>query len=228
VPYLIDALKHESPSIRAYAALTLGQIGDKRSVLPLIPLVNDPDLEPQKYLCHALGHLGLTGVLDAEPKYRKLSGDAALMLTKSRNYELRSYAAEALRKMHYIPAIPVLLAMGEDPDPVHRTYAHEALAIITSQQFHWNNWKWQNWWLEMRGCSDPQGRVPDGPDVFHVVDTVHKTPAEREQERLNLQEQKRVGHVLTQEELYYYYPDPPPTRYKPMGTIYLPEEERGH
>lgn len=54
---LIEALKRESAQIRMLAADTLGQIGDRRAIVPLMNLFCDRDREVQESARMAMKHL---------------------------------------------------------------------------------------------------------------------------------------------------------------------------
>ena len=97
---LIDALRHPVPARAAFAAQTLGRLGDARAVEPLLEtLGRTDDPEVQEAVIQSLGTLG-----DA----RAVSALAAIMEDAHRFLTLRLAAAEALGNIGGEQAIAVL------------------------------------------------------------------------------------------------------------------------
>ncbi|NDJ34272.1 MAG: HEAT repeat domain-containing protein [Chloroflexi bacterium] len=55
VPSLLDALSHRSRHVRDAAAYTLGKIGSRAAVFPLIAVLRDPEPAVRKIAAYALG-----------------------------------------------------------------------------------------------------------------------------------------------------------------------------
>ena len=92
VPYLIDALKNASDEIRVQVADALGQIGDRRAIVPLIEALNtDLYKEVKAFAATGLGNMRARGE----------NNSAVIALTNALSYDdtTATNAAEALGKI---------------------------------------------------------------------------------------------------------------------------------
>ena len=95
IPALIQATTDEDATVRAWAALTLGQIGpDARAAIPvLIKLVGNPDEGCRNNACIALGDIG-PAAKDALPALRKALNDPSK--------DTRQFAKSAIDKIQVV------------------------------------------------------------------------------------------------------------------------------
>ena len=92
VPFLVDALKNASDEIRVQVADALGQIGDRRAIVPLIEALNtDPYKEVKAFAATGLGNMRTRGA----------NNSAVIALTNALSYDdtTATNAAEALGKI---------------------------------------------------------------------------------------------------------------------------------
>jgi HEAT repeat protein len=88
INFIINSLQNASPNIRKEAAETLGSIGDKSAVDPLINIINDNNWQVRASVVDALGNLGdkkaiwaLRGLLsDSDPRVRQRVSQALVKL----------------------------------------------------------------------------------------------------------------------------------------------------
>ncbi len=114
---LIKALGDRDWNVRYYAAMTLGDIGDKRAVEPLIKALGDKDSWVREYAAEALGKIGKPAV---EPLIKTL-GDGEKYV--------RENAAEALGKIGKPAVEPLIKALGDRNEDL-RYYAARVLGEI--------------------------------------------------------------------------------------------------
>ena len=92
VPFLMDALKNAADEIRVQVADALGQIGDRRAIVPLIEALNtDPHKEVKAFAATGLGNMYARGE----------NNSAVMALTDALSYDdtTATNAAEALGKI---------------------------------------------------------------------------------------------------------------------------------
>ena len=124
VPRLIDALKNASDEIRVQVADTLGQIGDRRAIIPLIEALNtDPHKEVKAFAATGLGNMYARGE----------NNSTVTALTNALSYDdtTATNAAAALGKISVITedAIQklIIIAMDKQMRETLRTAALTAL-----------------------------------------------------------------------------------------------------
>lgn len=115
---LIAALKGENPYVREFAAVTLGEIRDRRAVEPLIVTLNDKVISVREAGTHALGDIRDPRAI--MPLISEL---------KDKDINIRKYATEALAKIRK-PAIDPLIFVLNDENPYVRAEAAVALGLI--------------------------------------------------------------------------------------------------
>lgn len=124
VPGLIEALSHEDNRIRNAAAVTLGEIGDPRSVPPLLQIINnEQDGNIRWQATSALSKMGE----DAVP--------GLVQALQDEDWKVRRSACEALWTMGEPAAVPGLIEALLDRNDVVRqaaTGALEAMAVIAT------------------------------------------------------------------------------------------------
>lgn len=96
VPHLLEALQHESRHIREFTAEALGEIGDRRAVLPLCKALKD-----KKWGVSSKAALALRSMRDA-----RAVNDLCELMTEEEDF-LRYQASEALTAIGE-PSIPAL------------------------------------------------------------------------------------------------------------------------
>ena len=109
VPLMLDALKNETDEIRVKVADALGQIGDRRAIVPLIEALNtDPYKEVKAFAAKGLGDIRARGE----------NNNAVLALTEALSYDdtTAANAAEALGKINVSTedAVQKLIIMAMD------------------------------------------------------------------------------------------------------------------
>lgn len=142
---IVGILDHPQPQVREYALLALAKVGRGDWRVPtdkIRKLINDRN---SRVKCAALYAIGLLGVKDSDIVKR------CFEYLSDPNPSIRTFAAEAIRKLSYWPAIPALLYghLDRDQVPIHiRMYAWEALENITLAKV---------------------GAYPRGADVFAIL-----------------------------------------------------------
>ncbi|MHC4780650.1 MAG: HEAT repeat domain-containing protein [Planctomycetota bacterium] len=125
---IVGILDHPQPQVREYALLALAKVGPGDWRVPtdkFKKLIKDRDDRVKCATLYAMGHLG-----EDDDDLR----DKAFEYLSDPNPSVRTFAAEALRKLKYWPAIPALIYrhLNVEKAPVHiRMYAWEALENIT-------------------------------------------------------------------------------------------------
>ena len=120
IPYLIEMLKYQHTQL--YAVGALGRMPPETAgaaILPLLKVLKENELIRTETVV-ALGNL-------KDPR----AVPAMVQLPSSYSEELRSNAAEALRKIGP-PAVPAVLVAAKAPDPIVRAGAVRALGGIDS------------------------------------------------------------------------------------------------
>ena len=124
-------LGHPQPQVREYALMALAKVGPGGWRIPIDKfrkLINDRN---ERVKCATLFAIGLLGVKDGDLVKRTFEYLA------DPSPSIRTYAAEAIRKLSYWPAIPALIYghLGAEKAPTHlRVYAWEALENITLER----------------------------------------------------------------------------------------------
>jgi len=120
---LIKALSHKDPGISGQAARTLGELGDRRAVKPLIATLEDEYHSPLRH--------------DGEAALEKL-GDAAveplIVALKDDKYEVRSIAACVLGTLGDRRAVEPLILALKDKNQTVRRNAAKALGLLGEAQ----------------------------------------------------------------------------------------------
>jgi len=119
LPCLVKFLQDENEEVRNFAAVMLGDIGNRRAVEPLIKALSDKDLNVSHSAAEALGKIGDRSALF--PLIELLKGDfwvqfsAISALGAMRDYRAVPHLLEILN--NEVLAEPVVLALGEIRDP---------------------------------------------------------------------------------------------------------------
>lgn len=116
---LILKLKSEQYGLRASAAMSLGMIGDTRSIDPLIQALNDTNSLVRRSAAESLGKIG-----DAK------AVDNLTVSLKDADWGVRRSAAEALGSIGDAKAVDNLIAALEDKDSEVRAAAARSLGLI--------------------------------------------------------------------------------------------------
>ena len=120
---MITALVDENKDVRRYAALALGNIGDKRAVKPLITALVDEDWVVRGGAALALGDIG-----------DKRAVEPLITALVDEDWLVRENAADALGKIGDKRAVePLITALGDGEASV-RWYAAEALGQICDER----------------------------------------------------------------------------------------------
>ena len=112
---LISALRDDSEWVRIYAAISLGQSGDERSIVPLIRCFSDRNSEVHRNCVAAFKRMD-------EKVYKEL-----IKCTESEDYDLRKNSALALGEMRELRGLDYIIMLLEDSEPSVRMSATEAL-----------------------------------------------------------------------------------------------------
>ena len=152
---LIWLLRSEAdPTIRFWAAVALGELGDPQALGPLGELLSDPKALPRRGAAVAMGRLGdrqgtpaLAQALgDSDPEVRKCAAEAlgeigdpsstALLLQAlgDDSWLVRCYGAEALGKLGDARAVPALIAALGDVESIVRERAARSLAALDTPE----------------------------------------------------------------------------------------------
>jgi len=139
---LIKLLKDKNSYIRMRAAVSLGSIGDKIAIDPLLEML-DIDKENQNPIIGALGKLG---AVNASPKI--------MLFLKHANDQTRITAAEALLNIASPSSAAALVDALDDQEYIVRDYAYNALKRITKADcgIYPDAWKL---WLERNKIPEP-------------------------------------------------------------------------
>lgn len=117
VPYLINALENPDEDVRWKAAISLGEIGDRRAIDPLISLLGDEDRFVRSRAAYALGIMG-----------EQVIQPLAEVLSTEKNPDLRLGAVMALGRIQADPATRLLIRATTDSSGDVRQEAMTALA----------------------------------------------------------------------------------------------------
>ena len=112
---LISALRDDSEWVRIYAAISLGQSGDERSIVPLIRCFSDRNSEVHRNCVAAFKRMD-------EKVYKEL-----IKCTESEDSDLRKNSALALGEMRELRGLDYIIMLLEDSEPSVRMSATEAL-----------------------------------------------------------------------------------------------------
>jgi len=120
---LVAALKHKAPTVRQWAAATLGTRREARAIGPLLALLDDPVADVRSSAARALGRIEDDEHRACKRLIGVLAGDA--------DPHVRAAAAWALGQLGsgHEPAIDALLKALDDPKPVVRQRAAQALGM---------------------------------------------------------------------------------------------------
>jgi HEAT repeat protein len=146
---LSKALQDEDAGVRVAAATALGWLGDERAAGALARCLKDPDQACRIAAAMALGMLRSPAALkplaralgDVSPEVRRQAAESLALLgdpitvdlladalnDEEESLEVRAAAARALGQSHLPQALPVLLALLDEPQPTLRLAAVEAL-----------------------------------------------------------------------------------------------------
>ncbi len=143
VPRLVEGLEHETPQVRARCCFLLGQIATDDVVEPLLAMQDDPDREVREFAGISLTRMGDER---GEPAARAaLSGN---------RWWVRFWALDAIARQG---VEPVVRAMLDDPDPLVRKLAEDAL-----------RWDWQPARAETIYESDADWTLDEL--IYHLTD----------------------------------------------------------
>jgi len=117
---LILALNDDSEWVRIYAAISLGNTGDERAIIPLIKCFSDRNKEVHRTVLSIFEKIG--------PKVQEELKNALA----SDNPELKSNAVLALAYMKEPSALDEILLLSQDNNPTVRLTAIEALGSYPS------------------------------------------------------------------------------------------------
>jgi HEAT repeat protein len=117
VPYLINALENPDEDVRWKAAISLGEIGDRRAIDPLIRLLGDEDRFVRSRAAYAIGIMG-----------EQVIQPLAEVLSTEKNPDLRLGAVMALGRIQADPATRLLIRATTDSAWDVRQEAMTALA----------------------------------------------------------------------------------------------------
>jgi HEAT repeat protein len=112
---LILALRDDSEWVRTYAAISLGQTGDPRSIIPLVRSFSDRNTDVHRSIVKAFSKLG------------KQVYDELIKCIEGKDTELKKNAAIAFAEMKDERGVDHIVMLIEDPDPEVRSAAAEAL-----------------------------------------------------------------------------------------------------
>ena len=137
VPGYIRLLKHAYQLYRRKAATRLGEIGDKRAVIPLIKAIEDEALEVQYVSVKSLGMLGdrravepLIRCLTSEEKWIRRGAAPLIPLLKDSYHDVCAHTAWALGELGDPKAIEPLTPFLEDEREDVKKAAEEAIAKL--------------------------------------------------------------------------------------------------
>jgi HEAT repeat protein len=174
VPDLVRVLQSCDRQTLWYVANALGQIGEA-AVLPLIPLLNDPNADVRHATAYALGQIGSPALAAAPNLVQRLSetnpsiraaaifalaqigpkaGPAVLKIVQERRGEDQRNAARALVGIHPRSQLsrPVLAEMAQDSDPASRAVAIETMSLLLLVRTN-------DMPIYLAGLSDPNAEV---------------------------------------------------------------------
>lgn len=121
---LLGRLDDPDTAVRVAVIDSLARLGDRRAVLPLVSKIQDNEVEVRIAVVRALGVVG-------DPR----ASSAVLLAARDRDAEVRVQAARALGVLGDPGAIPSLVALSEEPSPVHvRRAALVALSPLSARE----------------------------------------------------------------------------------------------
>jgi HEAT repeat protein len=135
---LIQALQAEDSDLRALAAMSLGFLGDERSVLPLISALRDSYYGCRQMAARALGW-------SRDPRSMSYLVTAAA----DANTEVQESAVQALVDLDDLNTVDSLISLLTHGNSKVRRIAAQGLNKLTRKKFIWGNQsqaKWTKWW----------------------------------------------------------------------------------
>jgi HEAT repeat protein len=152
-PALIARLKDEDAGVRRAAAQSLGQLGDRRAVQPLIGILNDPEADVRRSVVEALAQLedpsaigpiaGLLKDPDTDVKKEALSAlghfdqkiptAGVVELLDDPSADVRHEAVDLLQNVHDKSAAPAIAKLIHDPSSDVREAVISALGNLGDQ-----------------------------------------------------------------------------------------------
>ncbi|MDN5279073.1 MAG: hypothetical protein PWR01_3038 [Clostridiales bacterium] len=115
---LIGALRDDSEWVRTYAAISLGQTGDSRAIIPLIRSFSDRNADVHRNIVLSFANLG-------EEVYKEL-----IKCIEGDDLELKKNAAIAFAEMGDERGVDHIVMLMEDPEESVRAAAAEALGFF--------------------------------------------------------------------------------------------------
>lgn len=120
IPALLHGMHDEDYEVRARCATSLGRLRAVDALPQLAALLRDPDPQPRHSAVEAIG------ILDREGRYIS----EVLACTRDEDSEVRRYAVEALARLRRTEAVPRVLELLKDADPLVRVEACRALGAL--------------------------------------------------------------------------------------------------
>lgn len=115
---LIEALQHKEGTVRKFAAILLGRIGDARAIEPLNMALYDLHHEVGKASAEALAHFGVPAV------------DVLVEALRHPEMWIRIHALEALSTIRDTRVIAILLEMLNDPEREVKKHVIQSLGEL--------------------------------------------------------------------------------------------------
>lgn len=115
---LINSLRDDSEWVRTYAAISLGQTGDRRAIIPLIRCFSDRNADVHRNIILSFKKLG-----------NEVYGELVKCI-EGNDIELKKNAAIAFAEMNDERGVDSIVMMMEDPDETVRAAAAEALGYF--------------------------------------------------------------------------------------------------
>jgi HEAT repeat protein len=122
VESLIEALRDKEGTVRKYAAIMLGRLGDPRAIEELGMTLYD--------LHHEVGEVAA----EALTKFGAKAADVLIESLSHPEAAIREHAVVALGKIHEARIVPVLIEMLRDPERTVKIQAMQALGNLRDQR----------------------------------------------------------------------------------------------
>ncbi|MDG2149142.1 MAG: HEAT repeat domain-containing protein [Planctomycetota bacterium] len=158
---LVDLLGHRDLGVRLGALAGLGSLGGSKVVSPIVALATDPGTEDAVVIAclNALGQIGDGS--GGEP--------AVLVALQHSSKQVRLKAVASVEELHLKAGVrPLIMIMGDDPDPRVSEDAYEVLRAITLRKFEDDMDRWLAWWDR----NEKSFEMPDLEKVAAALKTI--------------------------------------------------------
>ncbi|MBI5633975.1 MAG: DUF3859 domain-containing protein [Nitrospirae bacterium] len=158
VKALLPFLKDENANFRMQAVSSLGLIGDKIAIAPLVDMLgSENDHNAQAHIIEALGNL-----------HARTASQNIIVFLKNENGQMRITAARSLLNIAAPDSAAALVEALDDQESIARDYAYSALKKITQADCGIYPDAWRLW-LERNAIPEPAETQQDEMGILEYI-----------------------------------------------------------